>query len=197
MIQGVCQSAAAADVLQTWNDVIARNLAGGTMPGFENGDVSFEGVAARVFAVGSSDEQATISPQPLGVVGFSAGSMQRTNDPTEFAISGDVTIHSADGATTYTVQLVRFANAAGLESLGGNLFAETPASGNPETGTPGENGFGGLRQGYLESSNVDVVSEMVRVILAQRAYEINSKSIQTIDDMLQRVSQLKRYAMFR
>jgi flagellar basal-body rod protein FlgG len=90
------------------------------------------------------------------------------------------------------VQLVRFANAAGLQSLGGNLFAETPASGTPEAGTPGESGFGGLRQGYLEASNVDVVSEMVAMILAQRAYEINSKSIQTADDMLQRVSQLKR-----
>jgi flagellar basal-body rod protein FlgG len=106
--------------------------------------------------------------------------------------SGDVTLLSADGAQTFTVQLVRFANAAGLQSLGGNLFAETPASGTPEAGTPGESGFGGLRQGYLEASNVDVVSEMVAMILAQRAYEINSKSIQTADDMLQRVSQLKR-----
>jgi len=67
-----------------------------------------------------------------------------------------------------------------------------PGSGVPEIGSPGESGFGTLVQGYLESSNVNVVEEMVAMILAQRAYELNSKSIQTSDEMLQRVSQLKR-----
>jgi flagellar basal-body rod protein FlgG len=104
MIQGVYQSAAAADALQTWNDVIARNLAGATMPGFKKGDISFEGVAAGMFAAGSSDEQAMISPQPLGVVDFSAGSMQRTNDPTEFAISGNgfFQLQGPNGQSVYT-----------------------------------------------------------------------------------------------
>ena len=76
--------------------------------------------------------------------------------------------------------------------MGGNLFIETEASGPPEIGAPGENGFGVLQQGYLVMSNVNVVEEMVNMIIAQRAYEINSKSIQTSDEMLGRVNQLKR-----
>ena len=71
-----------------------------------------------------------------------------------------------------------------MKSTGGNLMIETEASGPPEIGAPGENGFGVLQQGYLEMSNVNVVEEMVNMIIAQRAYEINSKSIQTSDDML-------------
>ena len=105
---------------------------------------------------------------------------------------GDVTLQTPNGTQTFRLQLARFANPAGLESLGGNLFVESTASGVPEIGNPGETGFGSLRQGFVESSNVNVVEEMVAMILAQRAYEINSKSIQTSDDMLQRISQLKR-----
>ena len=105
---------------------------------------------------------------------------------------GDVTLATPNGTQTFRLQLARFANPAGLESIGGNLFVESTASGVPEIGNPGETGFGSLRQGFVESSNVNVVEEMVAMILAQRAYEINSKSIQTSDDMLQRISQLKR-----
>jgi flagellar basal-body rod protein FlgG len=79
-----------------------------------------------------------------------------------------------------------------LKSLGGNLYDETPASGTPEQGNPGEQGFGTTLQGYIESSNVNIVEEMVNLIVAQRAYEINSKSIQTSDEMLQNVNQMKR-----
>lgn len=106
--------------------------------------------------------------------------------------SGDVTMTTPNGTTSYRLQLARFANPSGLQALGGNLFLETAASGVPEIGSPGENSYGTLLQGYLESSNVNVVEEMVNMILAQRAYEMNSKSIQTADDMLARVSQLKR-----
>ncbi len=106
--------------------------------------------------------------------------------------SGDVSLQTPNGASTFRLQLARFANPAGLSSIGGNMFIETAASGTPELGNPGETGFGSLVQGYLESSNVNVVEEMVAMILAQRAYEINSKSIQTSDEMLQRVAQLKR-----
>ncbi|MEZ5277750.1 MAG: flagellar basal-body rod protein FlgG [Opitutaceae bacterium] len=111
---------------------------------------------------------------------------------TSIAISptGDVTVTSATGTQSYKVQLTRFANPTGLESLGGNLYVETAASGLPETGNPGEDGTGSLLQGYLEASNVNVVEEMVNMILAQRAYEMNSKSIQTSDEMLQVISQL-------
>lgn len=90
------------------------------------------------------------------------------------------------------IQLVRFVNPGGLESLGGNLFAETNASGTPESGSAAMNGFGSLRQGYLELSNVNVVQEMVNMIVAQRAYEVNSKAIQTSDDILKQVVALKR-----
>lgn len=106
--------------------------------------------------------------------------------------TGEVTISSASGSQTFRLQLTRFANPAGLRSLGGNLYEETPASGTPETGNPGELGFGTIKQKYIESSNVNIVEEMVNLIVAQRAYEINSKSIQTSDEMLQNVAQMKR-----
>lgn len=88
------------------------------------------------------------------------------------------------------IQLAHFVNPAGLDPRGGNLFAETAASGNPQTGTPGANGLGVLNQGATESSNVNVVEELVAMIQTQRAYEINSKAIQTSDQMLSRLSQL-------
>lgn len=105
---------------------------------------------------------------------------------------GQVTYGTPSGSQTFRIQLTRFANPAGLQSLGGNLYAETPASGTPETGSPGEQGFGTTMQGYLEGSNVNIVQEMVNLITAQRAYEINSKSIQTSDEMLQNINQMKR-----
>lgn len=108
------------------------------------------------------------------------------------ASTGDVTVTSPSGNTTFRVQLTRFNNPSGLRSLGGNIYEETPASGTPQQGNPGEEGFGTLNQGYLEGSNVNVVEEMVNMIAAQRAYEINSKSIQTSDEMLQKISQLKQ-----
>ena len=76
--------------------------------------------------------------------------------------------------------------------MGGNLYQETAASGAPELGNPSEQGFGSIMQGYTESSNVNIVQEMVNLITAQRAYEINSKSIQASDEMLQNVAQMKR-----
>jgi flagellar basal-body rod protein FlgG len=91
-----------------------------------------------------------------------------------------------------TLQLARFVNPAGLRSLGKNLYAPTEASGDEITGTAGENGLGTIAQGFLEMSNVSVVDEMVSMITAQRAYETNSKVIQTADDMLQMANNLKR-----
>jgi flagellar basal-body rod protein FlgG len=92
------------------------------------------------------------------------------------------------------VQLVRFANASGLRSVGGNLYEETISSGAPLAGVPGAigSGIGPIVQGFLESSNVSIVEEMVNMIQAQRAYEINSKAITTSDEMLGQMSQLKR-----
>jgi flagellar basal-body rod protein FlgG len=89
-----------------------------------------------------------------------------------------------------TLQLATFINPAGLQSMGENLYRETAASSTPNVATPGTNGTGLLNQGYVETSNVNVVEELVNMIQTQRAYEINSKSIQTSDQMLQRLSQL-------
>lgn len=108
------------------------------------------------------------------------------------AEDGQVTVQTADGTQNFRLTLTRFANPAGLRSLGGNLLAETAASGTPEIGQPGEQGFGSTIQGYVENSNVNIVEEMVNLIIAQRAYEINSKSIQASDEMLQSIAQLKR-----
>ena len=105
---------------------------------------------------------------------------------------GTVTLNSASGPTTFQVQLVRFANPAGLQSVGRNLYIETPASGTPETGTPNQTGFGSLQQYYLEMSNVKVVEEMVNMIVAQRAYEVNSKAVQAADEMMQQSNNLRR-----
>ncbi len=89
-----------------------------------------------------------------------------------------------------TLQLANFVNPAGLLSLGENLYAETTASGTASVNQPGTNGTGLLSQGYVETSNVNVVEELVNMIQTQRAYEINSKAIQTSDQMLQRLTQL-------
>lgn len=105
---------------------------------------------------------------------------------------GNVTVQTSTGNTTFRLTLTRFANPAGLRSLGGNLYEETAASGAPEAGNPGEQGFGRTIQGYIEASNVNIVEEMVNLIVAQRAYEVNSKSIQASDEMLQNVANLKR-----
>ncbi|GAA3903465.1 flagellar basal-body rod protein FlgG [Halomonas cibimaris] len=88
------------------------------------------------------------------------------------------------------INLTSFNNPTGLESIGGNLYLETGSSGAPNQNPPGVNGTGTLMQGYVETSNVSVVEEMVSMIQTQRAYEINSKAITTSDEMLARLSQL-------
>jgi flagellar basal-body rod protein FlgG len=100
---------------------------------------------------------------------------------------------TSNGSTTPTqigvVQLAKFVNPAGLEAMGQNLYLETESSGTAQTGQPGVNGMGTLAQGSLESSNTNVVEEMVNMIQAQRTYEMNSKSISAVDDMLSFVIQ--------
>lgn len=106
---------------------------------------------------------------------------------------GAVEVTTTSGSTTVAgnIQLARFINPAGMDSLGDNLYAETTSSGKPITGTPSSNGFGSLKQGYLEASNVDIVEEMVAMIQAQRAYEINSKSVKTVEEMMTLANNLK------
>jgi flagellar basal-body rod protein FlgG len=109
------------------------------------------------------------------------------------AQDGTITAKLAGQAAPQTVgqlQLAGFINPAGLESRGQNLYAETAASGTPAAGAPGSNGLGTLQQGFIEGSNVNVVEELVSMIATQRAYELNSKAIQTSDQMLQKLAQL-------
>lgn len=89
------------------------------------------------------------------------------------------------------IRLYRFMNPAGLRAIGENLYKFTEASGEPIEGDPNQNGFGKLAQGFLEASNVNIVEEMVNLIVAQRAYEVNSKGIITADEMLRTVGTLK------
>jgi len=105
---------------------------------------------------------------------------------------GTITAHDADSTTTNvgTLQLARFANPSGLSSEGDNLMAETEASGTAMTGTAGQDGFGTLQQGFLEKSNVQMVTELVNLIKAQRAYEINSRAIRAGDEMLNTANRL-------
>ncbi len=89
------------------------------------------------------------------------------------------------------LELANFPNEAGLSASGNNLFLESPSSGSPITGQPGGTGFGSIQQRYLESSNVNVVSEITNMITAQRAYEMNSKVIQTTDQMMSTITQMR------
>ena len=89
------------------------------------------------------------------------------------------------------IELATFANNAGLDAIGDNLFLETTASGQATVGVPGAAGFGKIQQGAVESSNVDVVREITRMIAAQRAYEMNSRVIQSSDEMMRSVTQLR------
>jgi flagellar basal-body rod protein FlgG len=106
---------------------------------------------------------------------------------------GIISVQQAGNPTPVQVgqlQLASFINPAGLQSMGGNLYLETAASGAPSTNTPGTNGLGVLNQGYLETSNVNVAEELVKMIEAQRAFELNSRAITASDQMLQRLAQL-------
>lgn len=140
------------------------------------------------FKLNAQGQVVTVDGMPIlsGMQTIPAGSNLSISE------DGQVTVQSSSGTTNFRLTLTRFANPAGLRSMGGNLYEETGASGTPETGNPGENGFGRTIQGYIEASNVNIVEEMVALIVAQRAYEINSKSVQSSDEMLQNVANMKR-----
>ena len=121
----------------------------------------------------------TIDTQATGITVNSSGQVLETKD-------GSVT-PSNQGQFSLTI----FPNEAGLEAIGNNLYQQTAASGQPSDSTPGAAGFGTILQGYLETSNVNVVSEITDLISAQRAYEMNSKVIQASDQMLNTINQMK------
>jgi flagellar basal-body rod protein FlgG len=115
-------------------------------------------------------------------------------DATSISISSDGTVSAAlagqaEATTLGQITLASFANPAGLKSIGDNFLVETGASGAAQIGTAGEGGRGNIRQGMLESSNVNVVEELVDMIECQRAYEINSKMIAAVDEMLKNANQ--------
>ena len=118
-------------------------------------------------------------------------------DTTSVNISQDgivsvMVVGSTEAQDVGQIELAKFINPAGLKNIGQNLYLPTEASGEPILGSAGSEGLGQLNQGYLEASNVSVVEEMVNMIVAQRAYELNSKSIRTSEEMLQMANNLKR-----
>jgi len=120
--------------------------------------------------------QITIPPETTEVIVNETGEVfARLNNQTDLQSLGQLT-------------LANFANDAGLEALGSNLYRETPASGTPNVGIPGDPSFGTVQQGYLELSNVDPVKEITELITAQRSYEMNSKVIQAVDEMYSTIS---------
>jgi len=110
----------------------------------------------------------------------------------EVAADGGVNVTDPEGVTSVvgTIQLARFSNPSGLSSEGNNLYATTEASGAAVIGTPGRDGLGELQSGFLEKSNVQMVTELVNLITAQRAYEINSRAIKAGDEMLQNTNNI-------
>jgi flagellar basal-body rod protein FlgG len=114
---------------------------------------------------------------------------------TNISIAQDGTVSASVPGTTApqnigSITTASFINPAGLEPKGQNIYQETVASGQPNAGVPGSNGLGAVMQGFVETSNVNVVQELVTMIQTQRAYEMNSKAIQTSDQMLQKLGQL-------
>lgn len=122
-------------------------------------------------------------------------SIQVPSDALSITVLPDGTVNAViPGSTTPSnlgqMELARFANPAGLRKSGGNLLEATEASGDPETGVPDDNGFGAVSSGFLEGSNVEVAEELVQMIIAQRAFEVNSRVIQAGDEMLRVAAQL-------
>lgn len=158
---------------------------------FQVQDESGDTLYTRDGALKMGPNGSIVNSQGMAMLGLP----QVPDGTTDIAISesGEFTFLS-DGESlgSGSLNLARFRNPAGLLPIGGNMFKETEASGTATQGSPGLNGIGTIQQGYLETSNVNIVEEMVNMIMAQRAYEVNSKSIQTSDSMLQQVAQLKR-----
>ena len=118
-------------------------------------------------------------------------------DARDLTIAADGTVQVFVGnagapQTLGRIELARFINRSGLQAIGDNLFLETPSSGNPLTGNPGDEGFGSLRQGYIEIANVNSVTEISDLIAAQRAYEMNARVVRAADEMLSNTSQMIR-----
>lgn len=170
---------------------------GGTVHiGHDNiGDQQVDGVPGDVDKLGCGDAAARL--QHLVALVAQRPRAEHTHRIFVFhqkhgAGAGKVTVPNSNTPTIAgQITLASFPNEVGLVALGQNLFKETPASGSPTTGNAGTTGFGTLLQGFLETSNVDVVTEITNLITAQRAYEMNSKVIETSDQMLQTANNVR------
>ncbi|RGE43241.1 flagellar basal-body rod protein FlgG [Comamonas testosteroni] len=173
------QSSNALDVAINGNGFFEVNMPDGTIAYTRDGS----------FEVDSQGQLVTSSGLPV------ANGITIPNGATKVSISADGVVSvtmpgQAAPQQVGNIAMSQFINPAGLEPRGQNLYVETAASGQPQQGTPGTNGLGTIQQGYLEASNVNVVQELVTMIQTQRAYEMNSKAIQTSDQMLAKLAQL-------
>ena len=182
---------------------------------FTNGELLNTGRALDIAITGDGFLQVSM---PDGTIKYTRDGALRTNatgeivTTTGYPIEPAITISSnitnidieKDGSVNVTddtgaqsvagiIQLVRFANPSGLSSEGDNLLAETEASSTPTTGTAGENGFGYIQSRFLEKSNVQMVTELVNLITAQRAYEVSSRTIKAGDEMLRNAIQIASF----
>ena len=150
----------------------------GTIAYTRNGQLQINGEGQVVNADGYLLEPAIIVPEGANRITIGTDGNVNAFSPGE-----------AEPQQLGNITLVDFINHSGLQPIGGNMYVETVASGNPIEGTPGENGLGVIKQYMLENSNVDIVEEMVNMITTQRAYEMNSKVVSTADQMLQYITQ--------
>jgi flagellar basal-body rod protein FlgG len=158
-----------------------------------NGEGYFPVTQANGQLAYTRDGSFQISDQGVLVTsdGYQVGSgIKIPADATAITISPTGVVTATEGSSTTTqelgrIELARFANPSGLTALGQNLYTQTEASGDPTSGYPGDEGMGQLVQGQLEGSNVEIVQEMVDMISAQRAYELNSKAVTAADQMSQ------------
>ncbi len=147
------------------------------------------------FRVDGEGMLVTSDGYPVVSEGGYGGEITIPQDATEVTVSADGTVLARVGDELRNVGQIRlamFPNPAGLQAVGRNLFKATVASGEPRTVIPGEEGSGRILSGFLETSNVQIVTEMVNLIVAQRAFELNSKAVETADQMLGVANNLKR-----
>ena len=176
-------------------EVISNNIANMRTTGFKRQRAEFQDLLYQAYRrAGSSTSEAGMM---VTVDGYQLEpGIIIPEDATAVSISRDGVVEAFINGAGEPVQLgqlqmARFVNKAGLESMGDNLFLETAASGEAQIGVPGVDGMGSLLQGYLESANVNAVTEMADLISAQRAYEMNARVISGADQMLQATAQLR------
>jgi flagellar basal-body rod protein FlgG len=180
----------AGDFTQTGNELdLAIEGAGFFQITMPDGTVGYS--KAGAFKKDSTGQVVTPDGNPLSPAITIPNNAVKINIGSDGTVSVQIAGQSAT-TTVGNIQLATFSNPSGLSSQGKNIFSVTDASGAATSGTPGQNGIGSIAQGMLEMSNVSVAEEMVNMIVGQRAYEINSKAVQTSDEMLQTAANLKR-----